>query len=637
MRLPICMKKSAFILTTGLMMGAAVASGSQVVLTNGEIIEGEIVEQNEANVTIRTLSNTLRISRSRIQEINADLPGSSQFFHAREELRKGNLDQAKSLAEEALEAGADEQLVMEFLEQIRQRQAKEELARHRSLLVEARQSAERGERSEAIAEVRRVLAEMDEDNPARKEFIEILVSYHLTRANEFRDKVRNEQALQELKAILELDPTQAKPYLELADIYKSSSATWQQAVEHYHRALQLGEGQLTPREMTRAYWELGELNRQQYKWREAATYYREAYLRDPAFDLRLTDRVMDAMRNYAQELLSTNKKQALSVAEEGLKIRDDEELRMLKGRLLQQLGRHAESTETFQSLLDLHPKKRMANYHIAQNFLAEGDLLSAREYLQREIEIYPGNYDALALLGDLALQREDYEAAQRFFSQARSIDPDIPRASLGLGRTYRQQKQLPEARQMVLEVLARLPEDREATLEMGKILVDEKNLDEARRYFTSVLDLIEKANPEDKENLQILKADALIARGEIGLLTAGPGTANVDFQKALEAVPNYAHAYYSIGQAYREKYASSKRVDDLVTAEENLLRARELRPNDHRYALAMGILYAQDLAPTDPEREQEYRAKATEHWRDYIELGGPMSGQVRDWIREIGG
>ena len=126
-----------------------------------------------------------------------------------------------------------------------------------------------------------------------------------------------------------------------------------------------------------------------------------------------------------------------------------------------------------------------------------------------------------------------------------------------------------------------------------------------------------------------------VARGEISLLTAGPGTANKDFRRALEVLPDYGQAYYSIGLAYRRKFTASKQLQDLKTAEKNLLRSRELAPQNPQFALQLGILYSQDLAQTDTENQREYLRKAIENWEDYIKLGGANTGQVRRWIEEI--
>jgi tetratricopeptide (TPR) repeat protein len=444
-------------------------------------------------------------------------------------------------------------------------------------------------------------------------------------------------AVDELRKAIELDPQCAEAYLDLADVFKTSVASHSQAITCYARAIECGKEVLPPRDLTRAYWELGEIYRQQKKWKEASLSFREVYQREPEFNLHLRDRVLEAYKAFANEIERAHPAAALTVAEEGLKVRYDSELALKQGKLLNQLEEYERSNEVLSELLQGDPRTKMAHYYRALNFLGSSELLQCREALQREIAINPDNFDALILLGDLALQRDDYEPAQTFYGRAQAVQPDNPLASLGLCKAHRMKGELEKAKDAAKEVLARFPEDREANLEMGRILVAEEDYEDARTFFTNVLDLIEKAPPEEKATLDRLQADALLARGEIALLTAGPGTANKDFRRALEVLPDYGQAYYSIGIAYRKKFASTKQVSDLKTAEENIQKSRELTPENPQFALQLGILYSQELAQADPANRKVYLDKAVKNWESYIELGGANTSQVRRWIDEIKG
>jgi tetratricopeptide (TPR) repeat protein len=617
--------------------------GGQIVLTNGEILEGEILEKTATGVRIRTTRTTLTIPRERIREVRESAPGAVALLKARDALDRGQIDQANAFVQSAETEGGDPQEIATVRALISAEVSRRELARYASLLQDARAAAAAGANHPALQEVRQLIATMEPDSLTRRELTEILISFHQARAMDARDKVRTQEAAQELQEIIKLDPNRPDPHLDLGDLYRSSSATWDQAILHYTTAIKLGAERLPENSVTRAYFEMAEISRQQKRWREAAANYRQAYQRNPQYNPRLTDRLVEAMREFAAELRSQgNHAMALAVADTGLQARSEADLHMLRAECLASLGRYAESTEAVQAALALTPRIRGANYRIALNFRALGENLSTREYLQREISAFPNNYDALNLLGQFALERDDHESALRFFSDARRVDRDLPDATLGLSKTYRRQKQLQRAREMALEVLARFPEDRAANLEMGNIFLDEGNFEEARRYFTAVLELVDKAlvdinNRTPRAELDQLKADALIARGEVQLLTAGPGTAAGDFRKALESVPDYPQAFFAIGNAYRKKFASSKSVADLKEAETNLLKARELLPSNPQYALELGILYAQELAQTDKDNESLYRSKAVQNWQDYLNLGGANAPQVQAWIKEIQG
>lgn len=624
------------------------AEGARITLKNGEVLEGRVIEESVSSITVQTLSHTLRIPMARVESITEGGPGSTEIYQAKEALAEGDLELGERLANAALKAGAPEEEVAPILEEIETIRDKRELARYQETINRAQLAFEERRESDALGILNSLLAELDEDSAARIEVIRILCDFHLDCAQGYRDRVQNESAVRELERVIDLDPTRSTAYVDLGDIYGMSTATWDLAIANYMKALKRGSGDLEDGEIARIHWRLAEIFRQRQDWRDASFHYRKAYQIDPGVNVQLAGRMLRSFQRYAEELKAEKPGMALAVVEEGLRVRRDPEMIYMKGLLLSRLDRHRDAIATLAQLSEEGVRRKGLYYQMAVNHFELGEILTGREMLQREIESYPDNYEALCLLGDYALQRDDFEAAQGFYRQARTFAPDKPRAWLGLGKAYRQRslqlateeeqaEGLQKAREAVEQVLARLRNDREANLEMGRILRDEKKLNEATEYFTKVLALIDEARPSEQEDLRELKADALLARGEIKLLTAGPGTANMDFRQALEALPDYAQAYFSIGRAYRKKFAASKNADDLKVAEKNLLKALELQPENPQFPLELGILYQQELAQVDEENEEEYLGKAVVYYNMYIELGGANAGQVRQWIREIQG
>ncbi len=609
--------------------------GATVTLTNGDVLEGEIVQRNSSGIQIKSIGATLTIPAPRIRSIEEGGPGSVQLHQAAGAIAVGDIDKARQFLEEARKAGAPEADLAESEKAIERRRAEDELKQYTALINEARAAIKQGQDSPALAQLRTLLSKMPEDNPARPEIAGIVCDFHLAIAASYRDRMDSKRAVDELRKAIALDPKRAQPYIDMADLYKTSSGTWDQAIINYLKAQEvLGEG-ITPALNARIHWELGEIFRQRVLWRDASINYRLAHLDDPAVNPRLVERLQEAFWHFGTELQATEPDVALLVVEEGLSVRMNADLLQLKGTVLAKLKRNDDAIAALTQLAALEPKRRDTHFQIAQCHFGLGQLLQGREMLLREVEVNPRNYDALCQLGDFAIQRDDYEAAADFYTRAQALDRDKPRASLGLGKTYRAQKKLAEARIAVDEVLSRLPEDREANLEMGRIYRDEDNLEEAREFFTEVLRLIENAPSADQAGLVRLGADALIARGEIALLTAGPGTANIDFRKAIDVLPDYGQAFFSIGRAYRKKYAASKAVEDLKEAETNLQKARTLEPENAQFALELGILYAEELAQVDKANEKEYNQKAVENWNAYIELGGANAPQVKAWLAEM--
>lgn len=614
---------------------ACPAPGATVTLNNGQRVEGQIVSQDENAVTIRTLTTTFTFPRSRIASIDEGAPGSAQLFQAREALGRGDTNTALQLVEQAKAQGADEESWKPVYDAVRDRQAKDELRRYAQTIDNARADFQAGRQEAAIQSLASLAEGLSPDSPAREEIIEILCDFHLTAAKQLRDRVQNAQAVNQLRQVISLDPNRPQPYIDLGDIYKMSGATFDQAMTNYRKAVEVGQGIIDRAELARIHWEMAEISRQRSDWREAAINYHKTHQLKPDLNLRLVDRLGDAFVQYAQSVRTQNPDLAIRIVEEGNSIRPNAALLNIKAEILHARGDYDASLETCAAIEAIDNRRLGLAYLMAQNYFAQGQLLQGREMLQREVTLNPRNYDALCLLGDYAAQRGDTAAAIDYYTRARAIDSDTPRATLGLGRTYRQQGDLTKARQTVQEVLARIPEDREANLEMGRIFRDENNLEEAKTFFSQVLTLLDKATNQDEGELKKLRADALIARGEISLQTAGPGTANQDFRAALTVLPDYDEAFYSIGRAYRKKYSASKNIEDLKIAEENLLKARQISPENPQYALEVGILYAEELSRVDKENEKDYLRKAVLHWKEYIELGGANIPQVRGWIQEI--
>lgn len=623
-------------LTLALMLSfCSVLPAEKITLTSGDIVEGQIIEQNDRTVTVKTINQTLALPRSRVKSIEAGVPGSNFILQANDALKRNDYRAARDFINQAKEAGARPQDTDPITQLLDKRQAEIELAKYADLLKAARSAAARGEESEAIKQVEQLMKTLPEESPARAEIISILCDFHLKRVAEHRDKVRNELAIQELNTVISLDPKRATSFVELADIYSQASITWNDALKNYDMALALNDAKLSDQEKAHIFWQKGEILRQQSKMVDAAEAYQSAYKLNPSVSSRIVDAITDVSRRAAEPLLGSDNHKALEIVDKALAVRETADLLMLKGNLLRRLQRYDESNAAFQRVVEKNPRTRNLYYNMAQNYMSKGEILSARDMLMKETELFPTNYEAVCELGDYALQRDDYEGAEGYYFKGVEIDPDLPRASIGLGRAYRQKGELQKAREAVQAVLDRLPENREANLEMGRILRDENNLEEASLFFTQVLDLIAKADVKERDELKELHADALIARGELALLTTGPGTANNDFRAALDVLPDYSQAYYSIGMAYRKKFASSKRIEDLKVAEENLIKARSLASENAQFALELGILYQQQMAQADVPNEKDYFAKAVTNYRDYIKLGGANAPQVQTWISEI--
>ncbi|MCC5877886.1 MAG: hypothetical protein JJU11_16835, partial [Candidatus Sumerlaeia bacterium] len=314
----------------------------QVVLLNGNVIEGEIESQDSRFVVIRTQSNQVRIPMNRVAEINLSAPGEVELMRAREALRQDRLERARELIDIAHEKGLSEDATREVVGLITEREAEQELARYQTLIAQARDAASRGIRTEALDKLRELINEYDRDSAVRREMVDVLVQYHINVAADLRDRVRDDEAIVQFQRVLELDPSRARAHIEVADIYRrrNSPAAWPNAIRSYQQALAVGEDTLDRRTKTRIYWEMGELYRQQVNWRDASIYLRKVYQQEPNFNYQLVERLHNALSNFGREMRNdSNYPAALRIIEEALQIRADVPNHLLRGEILTAMER----------------------------------------------------------------------------------------------------------------------------------------------------------------------------------------------------------------------------------------------------------------------------------------------------------
>lgn len=610
---------------------AAQSHAERIIKKGNVVIEGQIIEQTETKVRIKTPTGIFSVNRADIVRIEKSAPGTIELTQADDAIRRENYDDARALLQVAKDAGADPAIVEAKLAEITGKEQEAELRIHGAALRESQGLRDRGQFAKALGVLKEVEAQLSPDSSLRSRLTQEYADLYLAQARSFRDTVNDREAMAAYKRVTELDATRYEPFLELGMLYSTTIATESEAIDALKTGIALA-GESLPKEDARRYHlKLAELLSAADRHREAFEHFlivnKLAVQRDPRLQQRIVAECRDAVGQTTETALSQ------SLIDRALEVKLAPDLLDLKARIQVEQGKTDEAMETLRKLIAAETRFRMAHYNLARLTLQKSDPFEARRLLEREVELFPDNYDALCLLGDLALQRDDFNAAEEFYLKANRVDSDRPRAQLGLARAARNLKKLPEARRYVQEVLARLPSDLGANLEMGRILRDEEKYEDATTFFTQVLRLVEEGGVRTTEEKQ-LKADALIARGEVRLITTGANTANGDFNLALEVIPGYATAYFNIGQAYRAKFNFSKELEDLKEAEKNLLKSRELDPKNPAYALSMGILYHQSMAVVDPANKQEYLDKAIANYQSYIDLGGGQADTVEQWITE---
>ena len=88
----------------------------------------------------------------------------------------------------------------------------------------------------------------------------------------------------------------------------------------------------------------------------------------------------------------------------------------------------------FEEVASAKPKEEKALYGAALSAYRLGDAQRALRWAQRCVKVNGRHHKAYLLLGNLAVEREDFEKAEAYFEDARSLNPDDGRSLAALGR-----------------------------------------------------------------------------------------------------------------------------------------------------------------------------------------------------------
>lgn len=123
----------------------------------------------------------------------------------------------------------------------------------------------------------------------------------------------------------------------------------------------------------------------------------------------------------------------------------------------------------------------------AEADLGAGRLDAAGQVLESVLQQDPHQFDALHLLGVIALQRKDYEKGAALIEQALAIDPDVDMAQVNLGATRLEMKQPEKALICFDKAISLEPNYLEAHFGRGSALQALSRWDEAVQSFSQVL------------------------------------------------------------------------------------------------------------------------------------------------------
>jgi tetratricopeptide (TPR) repeat protein len=99
---------------------------------------------------------------------------------------------------------------------------------------------------------------------------------------------------------------------------------------------------------------------------------------------------------------------------------------------LSALGRWNEIISLYNKILETDPQNTLANYRLGAIYYAREDFAKADVYVEKVVNLYPFDYDAVVLLAWIKLRLQKHREAKVLFQKALMFKPDDISAMEGL-------------------------------------------------------------------------------------------------------------------------------------------------------------------------------------------------------------
>jgi tetratricopeptide (TPR) repeat protein len=245
----------------------------------------------------------------------------------------------------------------------------------------------------------------------------------------------------------------------------------------------------------------------------------------------------------------------------------------------------AEAEEQYLGALDGRLDNAGALLGLAQISRLKGEIKETKIYLTR-VGTLTANSTSPELLYKfalLSLQVGMADAAKAALETALKLRPNEPAYLLGYGIAWLRKGDLFEAEKVFRKLIQLQPNNEPAQVHLGYVLLNQKKYDEARLW-------LEKSARAASPIPEVFYYLGLVAQEQnddvkaIGL-----------FEKAVQKLPNYAHARIALGSSYIK-------LRNYPRAKEELETAVKLDPEEPTAHYNLALLYAR---LKDPARAQE--------------------------------
>jgi len=227
-----------------------------------------------------------------------------------------------------------------------------------------------------------------------------------------------------------------------------------------------------------------------------------------------------------------------------------------------------------------------ALFGLAKSCIGTGNIIEARQHLQKILVLSPGHGDSLYELGCLAAREGQADEAKEWFAQAISANPGAARYHNSYGNLLYAGGKLEEAAELYRKALRVDPDFAEAHANMGMVLC-ETGKTEAGLAFLRKAIAIDPRLYEAHNSLGIV----LVSQGDMDNAVAA-------LSRAIELKPDFAEAHNNLGGAL----GHMGRLEDAITS---FRRALESKPDfvEAHSSLVFSLNYLADCAPEEIFRE----------------------------------
>ena len=248
----------------------------------------------------------------------------------------------------------------------------------------------------------------------------------------------------------------------------------------------------------------------------------------------------------------------------------------------------------------------------AAELLRTGKAAPAEAECRRILGADPGQADALHLLGQIALKRDDTEAAAAWFQKAAERRPDGADIHYNLGTALMRLGRTGDAEPPLRRAAALAPAFAPARLNLGNCLRELGRLDEAAEAYRQAISI-----RPDYPQAQLNLGSTLMELGE-------PAAAEACYREAIARHPDFAPALHNLGNLLRGR-------GELDQALALLSRAIETDPTFADAHNSLGNVY-RDIGRMD-EARSSYRAALgaqPDHARAHANLAYITSHEADD-------